>query len=91
MLRSTYGPQNGAEPTDEETSDVDRLAEITMPVLVVIGEEDAPTIQQIGRLIAKQAPQAQFASIADAAHSPSLERAERFNEILALWLQRTAG
>ncbi len=91
MLRSTYQPQNGSEPTDDETSDVDRIGELTMPVLVVVGEEDAPTIQRIGRLIAEKAPRAQFTSLANAAHSPSLEQAERFNEILAQWLEGTSN
>lgn len=91
MLRSGYRqPPSGGEPLDEATRDVERLAELAIPILVVVGDEDVPTIQAIGRLIAKTAPSVEFAAIAQAAHAPSLEQSEWFNNLLTEWLQRTA-
>lgn len=86
MLRSGFAPENGAQLTDEEAQDTERLEELTMPLLVVVGEEDDWTIRDIGRRIAQTAPQARFRSIPDAAHLPSLERADIFNVIFEDWL-----
>jgi 3-oxoadipate enol-lactonase len=89
LLQSTYRPQNGAVLTDVQISDVDRLAQLSMPVLVVVGEEDPPTILDAGKCIAEQAPRAQLVSMPNTAHSPSLEHPEKFNEILADWMRAT--
>lgn len=90
MLRSGYQQPPTGEPLDDATSDVERLGQLVIPTLVVVGDEDIPTIQAIGRLIAETAPSVEFATIAQAAHAPSLEKAGWFNNLLTQWLEGTA-
>lgn len=64
----------------------DRLAELTMPALVVAGEEDVPDFREIARRLARELPNARAAFIAGAAHVPSLERPEAFEDLLLPFL-----
>ena len=59
-----------------------RLHELTMPALVVDGEHDVPDFRAIARDLAQTLPDARAATIADAAHLPSLEQPEAFDELL---------
>jgi 2-succinyl-6-hydroxy-2,4-cyclohexadiene-1-carboxylate synthase len=63
----------------------DRLAEITVPTLVVAGDLDTK-FTEIGRAMAGAMPDATFTGIADAGHSVPLEQPDRLAEVLAGWL-----
>ena len=63
-----------------------RLHELTMPALVVDGAEDVPDFRAIARHLAETLPDARAATIADAAHLPSLERPEAFEDVLLEFL-----
>jgi pimeloyl-ACP methyl ester carboxylesterase len=78
-----------AEPQDRLISDADRLHQLTMPVLVVVGEEDTPEIRMIADLITRTAPNATLHRIRDAAHLPNLEHPHLFNPWLRDWLEST--
>ena len=65
----------------------DRLAEVTAPTLVVVGEEDVPDMHAIADRLAAEIPGARRATIADAAHVPSLERREEFDELVLGFLE----
>ena len=73
------------ETVDEEMLVPDvakRLAEIAVPTLVLVGEEDVDDMHRIARLLAAEIPGARHASIPATAHVPSLERPEAFDALV---------
>ncbi len=86
LLTQAFRPQNGAESQDEEWSALDRLAEITIPVLLIVGERDVPDIVGAARFMADRLPMARFELIEEAAHLPNMERSGQFDGILGDWL-----
>jgi 3-oxoadipate enol-lactonase len=67
-----------------------RLAELTMPVLLLAGAEDQPdALRSLGALAAG-IPHAERHIFRSAAHLPNLERPEEFNEVLIDFLERNA-
>lgn len=65
-----------------------RLGEITIPTLVVVGEEDTP-FRQPSEVLAKNIPKARLHVVPQAAHSPQEERPEAFNELLVGFVAET--
>ena len=61
---------------------VDRLHEITAPMLVVVGDEDVPPVFDAVELLMEQVKGARKAVIHDAAHLPNLEHSEEFNRMV---------
>lgn len=59
-----------------------RLHEITAPTLVVVGDEDVPTVFDAADMLMSSLPQARKAVIHDAAHLPNLEHPEEFNRLV---------
>jgi 3-oxoadipate enol-lactonase len=59
-----------------------RLAEVAAPTLVVTGDLDVPDFLEIGRRLESSIPGARAASIAAAAHLPSMERPDAFMRLL---------
>lgn len=88
MLRAGLQPDNGATSQDRLTSDVGRVSELRMPVLLVVGDQDAEAIHDVARLLFSEVPRIHTKVISDSTHLPSLERPEQFNAILAGWLRR---
>jgi 3-oxoadipate enol-lactonase len=64
-----------------------RLGEVSVPTLVITGDEDVRDILQIADRLAREIPGAERARIAGAAHLPSLERPEEFDGIVLGFLQ----
>lgn len=64
----------------------DRLADIAVPTLVVVGDQDAVDITEIATSVASIIPLAHLRVITDTAHLPSLEASETFNRLLAEFL-----
>jgi pimeloyl-ACP methyl ester carboxylesterase len=65
---------------------VERLHEITSPTLIVVGDEDVPTIFDAVELLMEKVPHARKAVIHDAAHLPNLEHPEEFNRAVLPFL-----
>ena len=63
-----------------------RLADVQVPTLVLTGDEDVQDIHAIADRLAREIPGAERATIADAAHLPSLERPEEFDRIVLAFL-----
>jgi 2-succinyl-6-hydroxy-2,4-cyclohexadiene-1-carboxylate synthase len=63
----------------------DRLAELSMPVLVVTGEHDAK-FRAIGERLVAGIPDATLAIVAGAGHAPPFERPDAFVATLETWL-----
>ena len=90
-LRSLFLDMNGlaydndfeAAPRDElDPPAIERLSEISAPVLVVVGDADAPMVFDAVELLMEKVPHARKAVIHDAAHLPNLEHPDEFNRIV---------
>jgi 3-oxoadipate enol-lactonase len=66
----------------------DRLAEIRVPTLVVVGSRDIPDIHRIVARLAEKIPGARRIAIAGAGHMVNLEQPERFNTVVLEFLRR---
>lgn len=69
-------------PRRADPPSLERLSEITAPVLVVVGERDVPTTLDAADLLMESVPRARKAVIHDAAHLPNLEHPEEFNRLV---------
>ncbi len=75
-------------PRPLEPPAFDRVVDIEMPTLVIVGEYDVtPALLQF-EYLAEQIPGADSARIDDTAHLPSVERPGAFLTILEPWLER---
>jgi 3-oxoadipate enol-lactonase len=59
-----------------------RLAEISVPTLVIVGELDRPEMLEITERLEAEIPDARRVTIPGTAHVPSMERAEQFDRIV---------
>jgi 3-oxoadipate enol-lactonase len=59
-----------------------RLGEIGVPTLVVVGSEDVDDIKAMAGRFTAEIPEARLVTIEGAGHLPSLERPEEFNPLL---------
>jgi pimeloyl-ACP methyl ester carboxylesterase len=66
--------------TPPEFDMMSRLAEIRVPTLVMIGDNDLPDMQAISQLVAERMPGAKRLLIPGAAHLPNLENPTLFNQ-----------
>ncbi len=91
MQRRAYELQLPVQGRAEEERLVEdlaeRLGEVTAPTLVVVGEEDLGDIHEIAKRLGREIPGARRASIAHAAHVPSLERPREFDQLVLGFLE----
>jgi pimeloyl-ACP methyl ester carboxylesterase len=69
-----------------QTDRLDAVATLSVPVLVIVGEQDQPFIGPSQRM-AKAIPAARLAVIPDAGHSPQFENTEAWWDALTSFLQ----
>ena len=67
---------------------IDRLSELEVPMLVVVGELDVPGILAIADLLVAADPNADLVVVPGVAHMVNLEKPEEFNRILLDFLDR---
>jgi pimeloyl-ACP methyl ester carboxylesterase len=65
-----------------EPSAVNRLAEVKVPTLVVVGEEDAPETIEIANALEQGIAGAKKVVIPGTAHHPNMEKPEEFNRVV---------
>lgn len=65
---------------------VDRLHEIAVPTLLMVGDEDHPELIEAAQLMERAIPNAHLVLLADTAHVPSMEKSTEFNHLLARFL-----
>ena len=65
---------------------LDRLADVDVPTLVIVGEQDIPFVAH-GERMAKTIPGARLAIIPDAGHSPQFENTEAWWAVLSAFLE----
>ena len=69
----------------------ERLAEVRAPTLVVVGDEDVDDMHMLAKRFAAEIPDARLATIAGAAHVPSLEQPEAFDTVVLAFLADVVG
>ena len=67
---------------------INRLSELEVPMLVVVGELDVPGILEIADLLVDADPNADLVVVPGVAHMVNLEKPEEFNRILLDFLER---
>jgi pimeloyl-ACP methyl ester carboxylesterase len=67
---------------------VDRLEELQLPMLLVVGELDMPGILEIADMVVAANPNAELVTIPDVAHMVNMEKSAEFNELLLRYLSR---
>ena len=86
MARNTVG--SVMEGRSLQPPAIDRLAELKVPMLVVVGELDMPGIHEIANLLAEADPNAELVAIPGVAHMVNLEAPEEFDRELLEFLGR---
>jgi pimeloyl-ACP methyl ester carboxylesterase len=71
-----------------EGTAMQRLEEITVPVLVIVGDKDDDIESTIADLLVKRIQSAQKVLISDSAHLPNMEKPEEFNRLVLGFLQQ---
>lgn len=66
----------------------DHLHKLTMPALLIWGEDDHITPPFVGEQFQKLLPDAELHLLAKCGHAPMMERPEEFNELLGQFLAR---
>lgn len=89
MQRRAFELQASIEDDEELLVEdlAQRLGEIQVPTLVLVGEEDVPDIQAIAERLAREIAGARLERIADTAHVPSMERPEEFDRLVLGFLK----
>jgi pimeloyl-ACP methyl ester carboxylesterase len=64
----------------------ERLGEVQIPTLALVGEEDVEDMHVLAERFANEIPQARHATIAGAAHMPNLEQPAAFDEVVLAFL-----
>ncbi|HEX7102267.1 MAG TPA: alpha/beta hydrolase, partial [Nitrolancea sp.] len=67
---------------------LNRLDQISVPVLVVTGSIDMPDIDSIAKRLARGLPNVDCIDVPDTAHLLNMEQPERFNEIVREFLRK---
>lgn len=79
-------PERGIEPPAAQ-----RLSELKIPVLALVGEYDLPDFLQITELICQEIPQAQKVVIPGAGHMANMEAPEKVTQELLIFLKTSKG
>jgi len=67
---------------------VKRLAEIRVPVLIIVGDQDALMLHQIADKLQADVPNTRREGISDTRHMPNMEKPEEFNAIVLDFLSK---
>ena len=67
---------------------LDRLSEIKLPTLIIVGQEDMGTPVEVAKEMHKRIPNSELVIIPSAAHLSNLEQPERFNQAIADFLEK---
>jgi pimeloyl-ACP methyl ester carboxylesterase len=70
-----------------EVPAINRLEEINLPVLVIVGDQDLPDMLAIADILASRISGAKKVVIPDTAHLPNLEKPELFNQVVLEFLE----
>ncbi|HZQ07750.1 MAG TPA: alpha/beta hydrolase [Anaerolineae bacterium] len=72
----------GYQPQRLHPPAIERLGEVRVPTLVIIGDADQPDLIELSYRLAREIPNAQLLELHDVAHLPNLERPEEVNQAI---------
>jgi pimeloyl-ACP methyl ester carboxylesterase len=76
----------GKRLPDTEIPAVERLSELQIPVLAIVGDQDTPYIRAAADYMLEKIPSAQKVIIEDAAHLPNMDHPAEFQRIVTRFL-----
>ena len=76
----------GKRLPDTKTPAVERLEELNLPMLIIVGAYDTPYLLAAATYMVDKIPTAQKVIIKDAAHLPNLDHPIEFQNIVAKFL-----
>jgi pimeloyl-ACP methyl ester carboxylesterase len=79
--------QLGKRLPNPEIPAFERLADLTIPVLVIVGAHDTPYILAAADYMIEKIPSARKVTIQDAAHLPNMDQPQEFREIVTAFLK----
>jgi pimeloyl-ACP methyl ester carboxylesterase len=79
--------QLGKRLPNTETPAFDRLSDLKIPVLIVVGEHDTPYILASADYMIERIPSAQKVIVNDAAHLPNMDHPEEFQTLVTNFLE----
>jgi 3-oxoadipate enol-lactonase len=74
--------EDAAQPQALEPRSLGRLAEIAVPTMVMVGDQDMPDIRRIATLLVAYIPGARKVVIPDTAHHLNMEQPALFNQLV---------
>jgi 2-hydroxy-6-oxonona-2,4-dienedioate hydrolase len=77
----------GKRLPDAPTPATDRLGDLTLPVLVIVGAHDTPYILAAADYMVHKIPAARKVTIPDAAHLPNLDHPDEFQRTVSAFLR----
>ena len=72
----------GKRLPNADTPAFDRLTQLTIPVLVIVGAQDTPYILAAADYMAENIPSARKVRIEDAAHLPNMDHPDEFRKVV---------
>lgn len=87
MQRNAYELQLAVPEPDVEELDLPPLSSLTMPTLVLVGEDDVEDFHVIARRITEEAADARMEIVPRAKHLPALENPDEFERLLLGFLR----
>lgn len=81
-LQREIAARGGGTPQRIEPLAKDRLGDVTAPTLAVVGAHDQPLMGRVAELVAAGVPDGRRVVIDGAAHLPSLERPQAFDDVV---------
>lgn len=79
--------QLGKRLPNTQTPAFDRLSDLKIPVLIIVGAHDTPYILAAADYMVERIPSAQKVIIEDAAHLPNMDQPEEFQAIVTNFLE----
>jgi pimeloyl-ACP methyl ester carboxylesterase len=78
----------GHNPHGEEPQLLNLLEQLTMPVVVAVGEDDVPCFREMSAVLARRIPAAEHHVIPGAGHLTIMEQPEIVNELIVQIMRR---
>jgi 3-oxoadipate enol-lactonase len=85
------GLEAATKAVTRRTSVLDRIPQITVPALVLVGSEDIATTPDKAQRIAEGIPGARLETVAGSGHMTPVEQPERISDLLSAFLAQVGG
>ncbi len=83
LVRHTFHlPEGSGQQQELSPPAISRLGDVNAPALIIVGDQDAPDVQQIAGLLQERLPSARKITLTGTAHFPNVEKSAEFNRIV---------